>query len=93
MPYGGAAATCGGSTKAGPGVVDAIRQTFVGSIRPGVGHAGFHHAVRRRLLTCNGTRLRCHARWQRGQWNDERAPLRDWRIGVPQTRQGSPARP
>ncbi len=50
------AATGGRSAKAGRGVVGAIRQTFIGSIRPGVGHAAFHHAARRRLLTCNGTR-------------------------------------
>jgi len=49
-------ATGSRSTRAGRGVVGAIRRTFVGSIRPGVGHAAFHHAVRRRLLTCNGTR-------------------------------------
>ena len=50
------AATGGRSAKAGRGVVGAIRQTFIGSIRPGVSHAAFHHAARRRLLTCNGTR-------------------------------------
>ena len=56
MPHGGGARHGRRTVDAARRIAGAMRSTFIGSLPPGVGQAGRPRAVRRRLLTCNGTR-------------------------------------